>query len=339
MRSLTFDYAVSICCVWVVAGIFVDVWAHGHVPVETFFTPYHGAIYAGALTLVVVFVAFGARNLARGSGWRDCIPAPYRVALLGFPIFLVSGVGDYFWHLLLGLESGVDAVLSPTHQGLGLGMLFVASGPIRSTLAYRKESSSFTRQVPLVLGLLAWYGIVHLATAYAFDPGAARADAPPAVAYSARYFTAVTLGYYTLAVGVLVIIFQAVLVSGFALWAVSQIRLRPGAFTILFTCANAMAAAPFTNQTPLLAIAVVASIAAGIVADVMVAALDPRPDRPEAYRWFSAIVPMVYSGIFLLATQVLAGGIWWDWNVVLGAWCWAGVAGLGLSFIALAHRS
>ncbi|HEY9085469.1 MAG TPA: hypothetical protein VIN40_05990 [Candidatus Tyrphobacter sp.] len=337
-QSLAFDYAVGLCCLWIVAGFFLDAWAHGHVPIETFFTPYHAVFYSGMLALLFVVAGFATGNRARGASWRESVPHPYHLALAGFPIFVAAGFGDLLWHHFLGLEVGVDALLSPTHQALGLGMFFLASGPIRSVLANRSTSTTFARQVPLFLGLTAWYGLVHFGTAYAFDPGAARADAPPPIGFSAQYLTALSIGYYKVSVGVLILIFQAILTAGFALWSVSRIALRPGFFTLLYPCANAMAAAPFTNQTPLLAVTLVASFATGIAADLLVARLDPRPESPAAYRWFAVLVPMIYAGTFLLATAMRTG-IWWDWNVALGAWCWAGVAGLGLSFIGTARRT
>ncbi len=339
MRSLAFDYAVGICCVWVVSGIFLDVWAHGHVPVESFFTPYHDFFYAGIVVLFALFAGFAMRNHRAGAPWRESLPEPYRLAAVGFPIFVVAGVGDYFWHLLLGLEIGVDALLSPTHQGLGLGMFFIASGPIRSVLANRSTSTTFLRQLPFVIGLVAWYGLVRLGSSYAFDFGAARADAPPPIVYSAQLFTSLAIGYYKLTVGVLIVIYLAALASGFALWAVSCMKLRPGTFTILFLCVNAMATAPFTNDTPLLEVTLLAALVTGIAADVMVARFDPQPERPKAYRWFAVLVPMISTSAFLLGTQVLAGGVWWDWNVSLGAISWAGIAGFGLSFIGLARRA
>lgn len=338
-RSLAFDDAVGICCVWIVAGFFLDAWAHGHVPIESFFTPYHAVFYSGMLALLAVVVVYAVRNRLRGASWRDSVPPEYRVALLGFPIFVVAGFGDMLWHMLLGIEVGVDALLSPTHQALGLGMFFLASGPIRATLARRDANATFASQVPLLLGLIAWYGLVHFGTAYAFNPGVAHADAPPSITFSPDYLTALAIGYYTISIGVLIVIFQGILTAGFALWTVSQLRVRPGFFTILYPCANAMATAPFTNDTPLLAITLVASFAVGIYADFLVSRFDPEPNRRAAYRWFAVTLPMAYTGVFLLATALLAGGIWWDWNVSLGAWCWSGVAGFGLSFLGLARRA
>src|SRR5579872_1884784 len=110
-QNKALDLLVSLCTLWISCGFFLDAWAHGHVPVETFFTPYHGVFYSGMLALFAVLAAF-----------RKRIPSSYRLALLGIPVFLLSGIGDLIWHRLLGVEEGVDALLSPTHQGLGLGI-------------------------------------------------------------------------------------------------------------------------------------------------------------------------------------------------------------------------
>lgn len=330
-RSVAFDYAVAICSVWISSGFFLDAWAHGHVPVESFFTPYHGVFYSGMLAMIVVLATYWARNRA--------LPPGYRLAVLGIPIFLLAGAGDLLWHLLLGIEEGVDALLSPTHQCLGLGIFFLASGPIRSVIADRANSTNITRQLPLVLGLAAWLTLVHFGTAYAFDPGAGRTNAPPAAdAASASYLTAIAVGYYKISIGVLIAIFQAIVMTAFGLWMTSRIRLRPPAFTLFYTIGNFAAAAAFTNESALLAVTLAQSIVAGIVADVLVARYDPQPERPAAYRAFAVAIPLAYMGTYLLGTYFM-DRLWWDWNEALGAWMWCGVVGFALSLIGTARRT
>jgi hypothetical protein len=338
-RSLAFDYAIAICSVWIATGFFLDAWAHGHVPVETFFTPYHGVFYTGMLAGVASVAVFALRNRARGCAWRDCVPAAYRLPLLGIPIFIVAGFGDMLWHLILGIEEGVDALLSPTHSGLGLGIFFVSSGPIRSVLADRDRSTTLVRQLPLVLGMGAWLLLVHFGTAYAFDPAAGRTDAPPPISpFSEHYFTALSIGYYKISIGVLIAIFQTAVMAGFAVWVVGNIRLRFGAMTIFYLLGNIPAAAAFTNFTPLLAVTILQSLAAGLVADALIARYDPQPQGGRAFRWFAVAVPMTYTGAYLLATLGF-DGLWWDWNEALGTWLWAGLVGFGLSMVATARRT
>jgi hypothetical protein len=339
-RSVAFDYAVGTCGVWVSAGFFVDAWAHGHVPVESFFTPYHGVFYSGMVALLLVIAGFALHSRRLGYAWADSVPRPYRLALLGIPIFVAGGIGDMLWHRLLGIEEGVDALLSPTHQILGLGIFFVSSGPIRSVLADRLGSTTLTRQLPLALGLATWLILTHFGTAYAFDPGAGRTNAPPPIApFTSHYLTALAIGYYKISVGVLILIFQSTLMAGFALWIVSRIHACPGIVTIFLLLGNAPAAAAFTNQTPLLAVTLAQSLVAGLVADWLIRRYDPvSVAHPCAFRWFAVVVPMTYAGVYLLGTW-LGDRLWWDWNVVLGAWIWSGVCGFALSLLAGARRT
>src|SRR5271166_6294299 len=109
-RNIVLDYAVGICGVWISGGFFLDAWAHGHVPVETFFTPYHAVFYSGILALALVIGAFAVRYRSLGYSWQDAVPRSYRLALLGIPIFVLGGLGDMLWHRAFGIEEGVDAL-------------------------------------------------------------------------------------------------------------------------------------------------------------------------------------------------------------------------------------
>lgn len=339
-RSLALDYAVGICGVWISGGFFLDAWAHGHVPVESFFTPYHAVFYSGMLALLFTVAAFVLHSRRLGYAWRDTVPQCYRLALLGIPVFIAAGIGDMLWHRLFGIEEGVDALLSPTHQILGLGVFLVASGPIRSVLEQR-DATTLRRQFPLALGLATWLILTHFGTAYAFDPAAGRTNAPPPIVpFSYHYLTALAIGYYKIASGVLIVMFQSTLIGGFALWLVSRIRPAFGMLTALFVIGNVPAAAAFTNTTPLLAVTIVQSLIAGLLADLFIARYDPNPvpDKTRIFRTFAVALPLTYIGLYLLATLAL-DGMWWDWNVALGSWIWSGVCGFALSLLILARRT
>jgi hypothetical protein len=340
-RNLMLDYAVGICGVWISGGFFLDAWAHGHVPVENFFTPYHAVFYSGMLALAVVLAAYALQSRARGYSWTNAFPRAYRLALLGIPIFALGGLGDMLWHRFLGIEEGVDALLSPTHQILGLGIFFLSSGPIRSVLADRAYSITLGRQLPLALGLATWLILAHFGTAYAFDPAAGRGNAPPPIVpFTPEYLTALGIGYYKVATGVLIVIFQSTLIAGFALWLVARMHPCPGMLTILLLVGNIPAAAAFTNETPLLAITIAQSLITGVLADAFIARYDPHPafGATRALRTFAIAVPMTYIGIYLVGT-FLSERIWWDWNVALGSWIWSGVCGFALSLLIAARRT
>ncbi|HLI96276.1 MAG TPA: hypothetical protein VKT72_09325 [Candidatus Baltobacteraceae bacterium] len=323
-RNARFDLVVSVITLWISCGFFLDAWAHGHVPVETFFTPYHGVFYSGMLALLIVVAIYAARG---------AVPPSYRYPLLGIPIFIAAGFGDLLWHHFLGIEEGIDALLSPTHQGLGLGIFFISAGPIVSALRNRSALRTLADQLPLIFALATWIELVHFGTAYAFDPGAGRMNAPPAIApFTPDYLTAIALGYYKSGMGVLVVLFQSTIMAGFALFAGTRFPLRPGSLTLMYLLGNFAAAAAFTNDTPLLATVIGMSIAAGIVGDAIVAQLRPSPERIRAYRLLGAAVPASYFATYFVITAAVER-VWWDWNVMLGAIIWAGVIGFGLTLL------
>lgn len=323
-RNPSFDLLVSVITLWISCGFFLDAWAHGHVPVETFFTPYHGIFYSGMLALLIVLAVYALRG---------AIPQCYRYPLLGVPIFLASGVGDLIWHHFLGIEEGVDALLSPTHQGLGLGIFFISAGPILSALRFRAQMRTLADQLPLIFALATWIELIHFGTAYAFDPAAGRTNAPPVLgAFTPDYLTAISLGYYKTAMGVLVVIFQSAVIAGFALFAGSRFALRSGALTLMYLLGNFAAAAAFTNDTPLLATVLAMSAVAGVTGDAIVARLQPSPERIVAYRVLGFAVPVAYFATYFIVTAA-ADRVWWDWNVMLGALGWAGIIGFGLTLL------
>lgn len=113
---------------WLVVGVFVDGWAHvNKTSLETFFTPWHAVLYSGATVLFAYLFL-----LMRRSGG---IPAGYLPAVLGGPLFLLGGAGDFLWHQVFGIEVGIDALLSPTHLLLLVSALMVLGSPWRADTA------------------------------------------------------------------------------------------------------------------------------------------------------------------------------------------------------------
>ena len=136
--SLAFDYAVGICSVWICGRVFPRrVGARPRAGRKLFYALSRRFLLRHARGCWSRRQLRAAQSPRAATAGRDSVPPPYRLSLLGIPIFIAAGFGDLLWHLLLGVEEGIDALLSPTHQALGLGIFFVASGPIRSVLANR----------------------------------------------------------------------------------------------------------------------------------------------------------------------------------------------------------
>src|SRR5262245_32914921 len=128
-----YDWTAVLLSAWFLGGLFLDGWAHNHIPeMESFFTPWHAVFYSGFLAVAGFLMATLVRNYSKGYAWPDAVPAGYELAVVGVLVFLAGGVGDLIWHELFGIESDVEALLSPTHLILAAGMALILSAPFRA---------------------------------------------------------------------------------------------------------------------------------------------------------------------------------------------------------------
>ncbi|SMD25559.1 hypothetical protein [Lentzea albidocapillata] len=119
---------------WLVVALVSDGWAHLNVPeLESFFTPWHGALYAGFAAMAGWIALLAWRSRGAGSSVLGGLPRGYRGAAAGVLVFGVGGVADLVWHEIFGIEVAVDALVSPSHLVLGVGGLLMLSGPLRAS--------------------------------------------------------------------------------------------------------------------------------------------------------------------------------------------------------------
>ena len=107
-----FDWAMIAVCTWFLGGLYLDGWAHHHIPaLESFFTPWHGVFYSGFFAVASLTVGALVRNYVMGYPWRGALPAGYELSWLGVLIFAAAGVSDMIWHEFFGIEASIDALL------------------------------------------------------------------------------------------------------------------------------------------------------------------------------------------------------------------------------------
>src|SRR5262249_59164703 len=117
--------------------------------------------YAAAAGVLAVAVL---RGRAAGYAWRQAAPAGYGLSLVGALVFALAGAGDMLWHILFGIEAGTQALLSPTHLGLALGMGLIVTGPLRAAWRRRGPAAGWRAQGPLVLALTSLLSVLTLFT-------------------------------------------------------------------------------------------------------------------------------------------------------------------------------
>lgn len=120
--------------IWLVVGLFIDGYAHSEIidtETEDFFTPWHGIFYSGFL-FVALAISWIVVRRSDGGPARSWIPPGYGWSVVGTGVFAIGGLGDGIWHTVFGVENGIDALLSPTHLLLYIGMALILLTPFRS---------------------------------------------------------------------------------------------------------------------------------------------------------------------------------------------------------------
>lgn len=142
---------------WLTMGLFIDGYAHSNVidtATEDFFTPWHAIFYSG-FTFCAVWIGWLLYKRQNARGVRSWIPDGYDWAVVGIVTFAVGGVGDMIWHTIFGVESDIDALLSPTHMVLLLGLILILAAPARSAVRSRHPQPWITTFSVIMLASLA----------------------------------------------------------------------------------------------------------------------------------------------------------------------------------------
>jgi len=317
--SLRFDWASILLGSWFAAGLQLDGWAHTHIPqLETFFTPWHGALYSGYAAYALFLAASAVRFHTRGHAWPRALPVGYMPSLVGAAIFGVGGVLDLIWHTIFGIERSIDALLSPTHLMLATGLLLMISGPLRAAWVRGPAGARVPWRAiaPALLSLAYVFFLLTFFTQYANPITHSYADKPP-------------LGL-TRDLGVTSILLQTGIQMGIVLLAVRRWRLPLGAFALIFAL-NFASSAILADQSPVLSVAILGALV-GLAVDLLNRALDPTSGPVPRFRLFAFAVPFVNYVVYFIALLAI-NGIAWTVHLWVGSIVIAGATGLLLSYL------
>lgn len=321
--SLAFDWTMTVLSALFVGGLFLDGWAHTHGRVDqTFFTPWHAALYSGFLATALVLWGGLVWGVRRGRPWGAALPDGYGLSLLGVGLWFAGGPLDFAWHSLFGFEASVEALMSPAHAVLALGAGLITSGPLRAIL--RRPRGPWRDELPLVLSLTFVLSILTFFTQIAHPLANLWAAGPR------RGSPDVT------ELGIVSFLLTAVILVAPILFLLRHGRLAAGGLTVLVGL-NSLAMGFLFDHGAYPRALVGASIAAGVGGDLLRLALRPAAERPRAFRLFAFAVPAVVSGAYFACLAATAG-ITWSTHLWAGTVSFCGIVGWLLSYLVLPPR-
>jgi hypothetical protein len=323
------DGMVALGGLALIGGLYLDGWAHVHVPaLESFFTPWHAVLYSGFLLLAASLVAPVLRGRLRGVAWRNAIPAGYGLGLLGIALFALGGLLDLGWHTLFGIEADAEALLSPPHLLLATGAGLMLSTPIRTAWARDDVPQRWRTWLPPLLSLALVLALLGFFTSYAhpFSRAAAAAGERPVTHNE-------THGSVDLAMSA--ILLQTGVLSGALLLFVRRWGWQwpLGSLTLLLALTLSLLTVMFDRflGVPSLPL-IIAAVLAGMSADALLRLLRPSTGRFWAVRSFAALAPATLYA-FYLAAIALSGGVWWTPHLIFGAVVLAAITGWLVSYL------
>ena len=280
---------------WVTAGGVLDGWAHYHLAIKGFITPWHALIYTGATANALVLGTWWWR-----SGRR--LPRGYGLALFGCVLGLASGISDFLWHARYGIEFDFAGALSPPHLGLFLSTGLVVSGVFRAAWHGPDRYLSWPAAVSAALLMEA-----SLFTFQSMNPFTAEWSNPA--------FTPETPVRETEMLGTEDMVLTTLIIGLFLLLVVKRFRIRPG--QLLLMIGASLSLIVLIHGTAKI---VVVAWLAGAVAEGLYVVLRPGRRRGLAARlWLSLTVAYMW-GTYQW-TSIAAHGSRWipsvDYGVVV----------------------
>jgi hypothetical protein len=325
------DWLVTVAVTWTMTGLFIDAHEHLFTTVETFLNPWHLTMYGGAVFAAAALAVATVRNRRPGDSLWQAVPRGYHPSVAGVAGLLLGGAIDSIWHAIFGFEHQLDLLLSPPHLVLLTGLFFLAVGPVRSAFA-RPAASRFVDQLPMLVSMGLAFQVIQFVMQIGFYPEALFRDRPLSqVAFQSEQFVLSVFLFYKQALEMMIVIWQSVLLAAAVLYAIARTRLRFGALMVVCVAEKLWVGGELSSDAYEFLLLILASIAAGLIGDVLVSRFNPSLVRPNAFRLVGFAVPAAYLGAYFTFAVPMFGGTWWDSSFLYGSIALAGIAGLCVS--------
>ena len=134
-----------------IGGASWDITSHILRQPETFFTPSHTVLYAGAgLTTIAAIIGIVISLKNKEEIHSKSFYTAFKLLIIGAAIQLISGPGDFMWHSVFG----VDGLMSPPHLALATGILINSIAAVIGLARILPHIQSRKNQITIVRAAL-----------------------------------------------------------------------------------------------------------------------------------------------------------------------------------------
>lgn len=321
--SENFIFISSILNLWLIAGLYIDGWSHEHgKPLTSFFTPWHAIFYAGFFAVSIHLFYQTLINFRHTKKLKFVYPSYFGPAISGVIIFGLGGLGDVAWHGFYGFEKQIDAILSPTHLALYIGMFLIFSANLMSLLN-QTFRNFFKYKVSLILSMTIIFSFFTFLTQFA----------NPLISPFAFSSHRTGVFYYGQTIGLVSLFLHTIFFMAPLILVLMHKKLPIGTLTIMFTL-NALGMTAIHDHFDF----IISSVLAGVIGDLILYYLKPSFNNSVRLQFFSFLIPAVYSGSYFLI-GFLARGIWWSGYLWMGAILLVGFFGWVIAALLLAAQN
>ncbi|NUW45956.1 hypothetical protein [Nonomuraea rhodomycinica] len=333
--SLRTDQVMALLGIWFGVGLMIDAWAHTNLAgLETFFTPWHAVFYSGFAVVSGWIIWQVWRNVRAGRQGLAAVPNGYLAGLVAIPAFAAFGFADMLWHTILGIETTINILFSPSHLGLIVTMMLIITTPVRSAWNAPDVGARPTlgRLLPALVGLAFATTLVSLFLSY----GDALQYRPESIVQAFSMLDDSGAGPRPVGPGasrvaVAMVVTNVVMLSP-VLLLVRRWLLPFGSVTVMYTIMVLMPGAQtqFRNLPILLSF-----VAAGLVSDLLIRRLRPSGERRAAYWAFAGLSAFATWALYIGVASATGGGLPAVPELWTGAPVIAGLIGLALGALLL----
>jgi hypothetical protein len=327
--NVYFDLAIALLGAIFAFGLYLDGWAHNHGMVDqSFFTPWHAALYGSFALTGVCLVGSHFYNTMRGYAWDKALPRGYMPALIAVFLFAIGGLADLGWHISFGIEEDTEALLSPSHLLLAVSIFTILASPFAAIWQRNGQPKNWLNYLPLLLSAAMILSIISFFSQFV----------------GLMEFTQLLIGrrpsehWWRDSVSIAAVLLNTGVMAGLILFMLRRWTLPFGSVSLMLVINAALMI--WMNEDNRLEYVYFggAMLLSGLLIDGLIFWLKPSPEKILANRIIGAAIPFIVALSLMGALQfygmaMVERGIWWKIHMWLGTPVLSGILGLFLSYL------